>query len=82
MKKRITEKKGIISLNEILTTEFLLTELEIRLETDPLLVIDLFADMTTSASCSLPGQLLSCVPQALINCTNTSLCTVPEANVS
>ncbi|MBK5722227.1 hypothetical protein JGH11_15230 [Dysgonomonas sp. Marseille-P4677] len=75
------KEKLLLSLNEDITTEFALVELEARLETDPLLVIELFDNMASSSPDDQWGMHCT-VPGAMHICTNTEICTVAEANIS
>lgn len=62
----------LVSLNEELHTEFSITELEQRLETDPLMFANLL--MEQEYNCTVPGALI------INNCAdNGNLCTSSDA---
>jgi hypothetical protein len=60
MKKKLT--KEFVSLNGELYTEFSIQELELRLETDPLLFVDFFQQelMGDCIVFTNPGELRQC----------------------
>jgi hypothetical protein len=69
MEKKKTEE--IISLNEKTHSEFTIQELELRLETDPLLFMDLFqsevwAETDIFYACTVAGAHLHCTEGATL----------------
>jgi hypothetical protein len=70
MRKKFYSSEEFMPLNNELYNEFSIQELELRLETDPLLFVDFFQQSVMASEgfeCTAPASLILCTGGATLN---------------